>query len=161
MSTFPGRGRERHPLSGVVLGAANAVHARIFVRRRRPAPCTRYSLCGGDRPDGTRLIFAITLNNWAVRMRYPPRRNAWTLPRRRLRTVRPRRGLVRRKLLRKQLKTPKSSCRLIFRRFHVKLNNPRGEGVGYSHLSPPACASLTRQGFTPALFLSPPAEKSP
>ena len=45
-------------------GAANAVHARTFVQAKTGTLYTVSSLCGvATRPDGTRLIFAIILNN--------------------------------------------------------------------------------------------------
>ena len=61
MSTFPVAG-----VSGTLsdrFGAANAVHARTFVRAKTGTLYTVSSLCGvATRPDGTRLIFAIILN---------------------------------------------------------------------------------------------------
>lgn len=62
MSTFPVAG-----VSGTLtdrFGAANAVHARTFVRAKTGTLYTVSSLCGvATRPDGTRLIFAIILND--------------------------------------------------------------------------------------------------
>ena len=62
MSTFPVAG-----VSGTLtnrFGAANAVHARTFVQAKTGTLYTVSSLCGvATRPDGTRLIFAIILNN--------------------------------------------------------------------------------------------------
>lgn len=62
MSTFPVAG-----VSGTLsgrFGAANAVHARTFVQAKTGTLYTVSSLCGvATRPDGTRLIFAIILND--------------------------------------------------------------------------------------------------
>lgn len=62
MSTFPVAG-----VSGTLtdrFGAANAVHARTFVQAKTGTLYTVSSLCGvAIRPDGTRLIFAIILND--------------------------------------------------------------------------------------------------
>lgn len=62
MSTFPVAG-----VSGTLsdrFGAANAVHARTFVQAKTGTLYTVSSLCGvATRPNGTRLIFAIILNN--------------------------------------------------------------------------------------------------
>ena len=62
MSTFPVAG-----VSGTLtdrFGAANAVHARTFVQAKTGTLYTVSSLCGvATRPNGTRLIFAITLND--------------------------------------------------------------------------------------------------
>ena len=62
MSTFPVAG-----VSGTLsdrFGAANAAHARTFVQAKTGTLYTVSSLCGvATRPDGTRLIFAIILNN--------------------------------------------------------------------------------------------------
>lgn len=62
MSTFPVAG-----VSGTLsgrFGAANSVHARGFVRAKTGTLYTVSSLCGvATRPDGTRLIFAIILND--------------------------------------------------------------------------------------------------
>ena len=62
MSTFPVAG-----VSGTLsgrFGAVNAVHARTFVQAKTGTLCTVSSLCGvATRPDGTRLIFAIILND--------------------------------------------------------------------------------------------------
>lgn len=62
MQTFPVAG-----VSGTLtdrFGAANAVHARTFVQAKTGTLYTVSSLCGvATRPDGTRLIFAIILND--------------------------------------------------------------------------------------------------
>ena len=62
MSTFPVAG-----VSGTLsgrFGAANAVHARTFVQAKTGTLYTVSSLCGvATRSDGTRLIFAIILND--------------------------------------------------------------------------------------------------
>ena len=62
MSTFPVAG-----VSGTLsgrFGAVNAVHARTFVQAKTGTLYTVSSLCGvATRPDGTRLIFAIILND--------------------------------------------------------------------------------------------------
>lgn len=62
MSTFPVAG-----VSGTLsdrFAAANSVHARGFVRAKTGTLYTVSSLCGvATRPDGTRLIFAIILND--------------------------------------------------------------------------------------------------
>lgn len=62
MSTFPVAG-----VSGTLsdrFAAANSVHARDFVRAKTGTLYTVSSLCGvATRPDGTRLIFAIILND--------------------------------------------------------------------------------------------------
>ena len=62
MSTFPVAG-----VSGTLtdrFGAANTVHARTFVQAKTGTLYTVSSLCGvATRPDGTRLIFAIILND--------------------------------------------------------------------------------------------------
>ena len=62
MSTFPVAG-----VSGTLtdrFGAANAVHARTFVQAKTGTLYTVSSLCGvATRPNGTRLIFAIILND--------------------------------------------------------------------------------------------------
>lgn len=62
MSTFPVAG-----VSGTLsdrFGEANAVHARTFVQAKTGTLYTVSSLCGvAIRPDGTRLVFAIILND--------------------------------------------------------------------------------------------------
>ena len=62
LGTFPVAG-----VSGTLtdrFGAANAVHARTFVQAKTGTLYTVSSLCGvATRPDGTRLIFAIILND--------------------------------------------------------------------------------------------------
>ena len=62
MNTFPVAG-----VSGTLtdrFAAANSVHARGFVRAKTGTLYTVSSLCGvATRPDGTRLIFAIILND--------------------------------------------------------------------------------------------------
>ena len=62
MQTFPVAG-----VSGTLtdrFGAANAVHARTFVQAKTGTLYTVSSLCGvATRPDGTRLVFAIILND--------------------------------------------------------------------------------------------------
>lgn len=62
MSTFPVAG-----VSGTLsdrFAATNSVHARGFVRAKTGTLYTVSSLCGvATRPDGTRLIFAIILND--------------------------------------------------------------------------------------------------
>lgn len=62
MQTFPVAG-----VNGTLtdrFGAANAVHARTFVQAKTGTLYTVSSLCGvATRPDGTRLVFAIILND--------------------------------------------------------------------------------------------------
>ena len=62
MQTFPVAG-----VSGTLtdrFGAANAIHARTFVQAKTGTLYTVSSLCGvATRPDGTRLVFAIILND--------------------------------------------------------------------------------------------------
>ena len=94
MSTFPVAG-----VSGTLsgrFGAVNAVHARTFVQAKTGTLYTGVFAvrCGDPTRRHPPDFRDYSERRGGAGCACPPRRNAWTLPRRRLRTVRPRRVLL-------------------------------------------------------------------